>query len=124
MAPEEVGHGPACVCHRRIGFRATRERPTPIAVVVQEVVGDRGGDRAWHLGAAGTVEIRDRVPCLDALEGRKGRADVVEGPERSGVVVERAVLRPHETGFLSSHWSHHCMDAQYLCRRRHGVHPP
>ena len=46
-----------------------------VRVMVEQIIGDRVSNYAGHLGAAWTVEIRDRCAPLSPLERRKGRTD-------------------------------------------------
>ena len=74
-APSSAASHSRALRERGVGLFAGRIAPMRVRVMVEQVVGDRVGNHARHLRAAGTVEIRDRCAALSPLECRKGGTD-------------------------------------------------
>src|SRR6187455_671782 len=61
-----------------VGLGARRVAPVRIRVVVVEIIGHRVHHATWYLRSSGTVEVRDWMAVVNALESRKLRADLRE----------------------------------------------
>jgi len=80
-AAEKTGQHSARTEDQLVGLGARGIGPMSVGIVMIEILGHRIHDRPGNLGAAGTIEVRHRLPPDAAVQGWEVGADLAQRPE-------------------------------------------